>query len=113
MFLRRGRRRSRFLLFRTRSPHPGEEHPVLHAFPEQRADEHQQYYKYELVNEDTALWYWFMSTEPIKDELYAPLLIYRLKTIDLDDQKAVDFALTTHTIDGRKLVEGTTVASVI
>jgi len=52
-----------------------------------------------------------MSTEPIKDELYAPLLIYLLKTIDLDDQKAVDFALTTHTIDGRKLVEGTTVAS--
>jgi hypothetical protein len=52
-----------------------------------------------------------MSTEPIKDELYAPLLIYLLKTIDLDDQKAVDFALTTHTIDGRKLVEGTTVVS--
>ena len=53
-----------------------------------------------------------MSTDPIEDELDAPLLLYRLAAIDLDDQKAVDFLLTTHPIEGRKLVEGTTASSV-
>ena len=91
---------------------PGEDHPVLHYFPEQLADEHQQYYKHILVDEDNVLWYWFMSTAPIEDELDAPLLLYRLGAIDLDDQKAVDFVLTTHPIDGRKLVEGTTAPSI-
>jgi succinate dehydrogenase flavin-adding protein (antitoxin of CptAB toxin-antitoxin module) len=91
---------------------PGEDHPVLHDFPEQLADEHQQYYKHVLVDEDNVLWYWFMSTAPIEDELDAPLLLYRLAAIDLDDQKAVDFVLTTHPIEGRKLIEGTTAPSI-
>jgi succinate dehydrogenase flavin-adding protein (antitoxin of CptAB toxin-antitoxin module) len=91
---------------------PGEDHPVLHDFPEQLADEHQQYYKHVLVDEDNVLWYWFMSTKPIEDELDAPLLLYRLAAIDLDDQKAVDFVLTTHPIESRKLIEGTTAPSI-
>jgi hypothetical protein len=91
---------------------PGEDHPVLHDFPEQLADEHQQYYKHVLVDEDNVLWYWFMSTAPIEDELDAPLLLYRLAAIDLDDQRAVDFVLTTHPIEGRKLIEGTTALSI-
>ena len=91
---------------------PGEDHPVLHDFPEQLADEHQQYYKHVLVDEDNVLWYWFMSTAPFEDELDAPLLLYRLAAIDLDDQKAVDFVLTTHPIEGRKLIEGTTAPSI-
>jgi succinate dehydrogenase flavin-adding protein (antitoxin of CptAB toxin-antitoxin module) len=91
---------------------PGEDHPVLHDFPEQLADEHQQYYKHVLVDEDNVLWYWFMSTAPIEDELDAPLLLYRLAAIDLDDQKAVDFVLTTHPIEGRKLMEDTTAPSI-
>ena len=65
---------------------PGEDHPVLHDFPEQLADEHQQYYKHVLVDEDNVLWYWFMSTAPIEDELMPrsysidwPLLIWMTK----------------------------------
>jgi hypothetical protein len=91
---------------------PGEDHPVLHDFPEQLEDQHNQYYKHILVDEANTLWYWYMSTNPIEDELDAPLLLYRLADIDLDDQKAVDFVLTTHPISSRKLVEGTTAPSV-
>lgn len=91
---------------------PGEDHPVLHDFPEQLEDIHDQYYKHILVDEANTLWYWYMSTDPIEDELDAPLLLYRLAAIDLDVQKAVDFVLTTHPIEGRKLVEGTTAPSV-
>ena len=86
---------------------PGEDHPVLHDFPKQLEDIHKQYYKHILVDEANTLWYWYMSTDPIEDELDAPLLLYRLAAIDLDDHKAVDFVLTTHPINGRKLVEGT------
>jgi hypothetical protein len=91
---------------------PGEDHPVLHDFPEQLEDIHDQYYKHILVDEANTLWYWYMSTAPIEDELDAPLLLYRLAAIDLDDRKAVDFVLTTHPIASRKLVEGTTAPSV-
>jgi len=35
-----------------------------------------------------------------------------LAAIDLDDQKAVDFVLTNHPIEGRKLIEGTTAQSI-
>jgi len=91
---------------------PGEDHPVLHDFPEQLEDIHDQYYKHILVDEANTLWYWYMSTDPIEDELDAPLLLYRLAAINLDDRKAVDFVLTTHPIASRKLVEGTTAPSV-
>jgi hypothetical protein len=91
---------------------PGEDHPVLHDFPEQLEDIHDQYYKHILVDEANTLWYRYMSTDPIEYELDAPLLLYRLAAIDLDDQEAVDFVLTTHHIDGRKLVEGTTAPSI-
>ncbi len=91
---------------------PGEDHPVLDDFPEQLEDLHHQYYKHILVDEANTLWYWCMSTDSIEDELDAPLLLYRLAAIDLDDQKAVDFVLTTHPINSRKLVEGTTAPSV-
>ena len=91
---------------------PGEDHPVLHDFPEQLEDIHHQYYKHILVDEANTLWYWYMSTDPLEDELDAPLMLYRLAAIDLDDQKAVDFVLTTHPIEGRKLVEGTTAPSI-
>ena len=91
---------------------PGEDHPVLHDFPEQLEDQYNQYYKHILVDESNTLWYWYMWTDSIEDELDAPLLLYRLAAINLDDRKAVDFVLTTHPIDSRKLVEGTTGPSV-
>jgi len=53
-----------------------------------------------------------MSTDSFEEELDAPLLLNRLAAIDLNDQQAVDFELTTHPISSRKLVEGTTAPSV-
>ena len=91
---------------------PGEDHSVLHDFPEQLADEHQQYFKHILVDEANVLWYSFMSTNPIEYELESPLLLYRLSAIDLGDRKAVDFVLTTHPISGRMLLEGTSAPSI-
>ncbi|MFM7728477.1 MAG: hypothetical protein ACKO7B_17395, partial [Flavobacteriales bacterium] len=91
---------------------PGEDHAVLHDFPEQLEDQRKQYYKHILVKEDGSLWYWFMSSTPIEEELNSPILLYRLAAIDLADQKAVDFVLTTHPIPSRKRLEGIPAPSV-
>lgn len=83
---------------------PGEEHPVLHDYPEHLVDTHNEFYKHIVCDDEGMLWYCAMTTVPIEEEWRVPILLQRLALIDLEDRDEVDCLLTTHYVDcGRVL----------